>query len=111
MALSGWIYRIATNISRLYWRRHKNRNSVNIEEVNLQSSSEKSSVEQVVDYEQLCQLRLMILELPTKLKQVVVLHYMQHLTIAEAAQALGIKVGTFKSRLNRALKALKNKLD
>jgi DNA-directed RNA polymerase specialized sigma24 family protein len=35
---------------------------------------------------------------------------MQHLTIAEAAKAVGIRQGTFKSRLSRALKNLRKKL-
>jgi RNA polymerase sigma-70 factor (ECF subfamily) len=45
--------------------------------------------------------------LPLKLKQPVVLHYMQHLTIAEAAEALDVRQGTLKSRLNRGLEALR----
>jgi DNA-directed RNA polymerase specialized sigma24 family protein len=32
---------------------------------------------------------------------------MQQLTIAEAAEVAGVRQGTFKSRLNRALKALR----
>jgi DNA-directed RNA polymerase specialized sigma24 family protein len=35
---------------------------------------------------------------------------MQHLTIAEAAEAAGIREGTFKSRLGRALKILRKQL-
>jgi DNA-directed RNA polymerase specialized sigma24 family protein len=35
---------------------------------------------------------------------------MQHLTIAEAADAAGVRQGTFKSRLNRALKNLKGRI-
>jgi RNA polymerase sigma factor (sigma-70 family) len=48
--------------------------------------------------------------LPRKLRRAVVLHYMQHLTISEAAEAAGVRKGTFKSRLNRALKALREQV-
>jgi RNA polymerase sigma factor (sigma-70 family) len=49
-------------------------------------------------------------ELPRKLREAIVLHYMQHLTISEAAEAAGIREGTFKSRLNRALRALRKQV-
>ena len=41
------------------------------------------------------------------LRAVVVLHYYLDLTLPETAAALGIPVGTAKSRLNRALKAMR----
>lgn len=40
-------------------------------------------------------------------RAVVVLHYGRGLTIAEAAGALGVRVGTAKSRLNAALAILR----
>ena len=60
--------------------------------------------------EQLGRLKSAVVELPMKLRQSVVLHYMQHLTIAEAAEAAGVRQGTFKSRLNRALKVLRKQV-
>jgi len=45
-----------------------------------------------------------------KLRQTIILHYMQHLTIEQAAEAAGVRKGTFKSRLNRALKSLRKSL-
>jgi RNA polymerase sigma-70 factor (ECF subfamily) len=43
-------------------------------------------------------------------RAVLVLHYWQHLTIAECAAELGIPEGTAKSRLNRALLRLRKRL-
>jgi RNA polymerase sigma-70 factor (ECF subfamily) len=40
-----------------------------------------------------------------------VLHYYLGLPLPEAAQALGIPLGTAKSRLHRALRALREALD
>ena len=60
--------------------------------------------------EEIDRLEEAVAKLPIKLRQVVVLHYLEQLTIAEAAESAGVKEGTFKSRLNRALKALRNEI-
>jgi RNA polymerase sigma factor (sigma-70 family) len=107
-ALNSWIYRIASNISKLHWRRHRRREIAGIDGIDVpdgEAGSEKSERN-----EQLAELKSAVGQLPIKLRQAVVLHYMQHLTIAEAAEAVGINEGTFKSRLHRALKALKKQV-
>ena len=45
--------------------------------------------------------------LEPELRAIVVLHYYLDLTLPETAQALGVPVGTVKSRLHRALAALR----
>jgi RNA polymerase sigma-70 factor (ECF subfamily) len=105
-ALDSWLYRIAANVSRLHWRKHKHKEVVGIEIVDMPDSSE-DGYEKVRRYERLDELKTAVDGLPVKLRETIVLHYMQQLTIAKAAEALGIKEGTFKSRLNRALKALR----
>ena len=105
--LSSWLYRIAANASRHYWRRHRRR--VNFELPSLQQP-EKSGKDKLEEYEQLCILRNAVGQLPRKLREVIVLHYMQQLTIAQAAQAVDVSKGTFKSRLNRALKTLRKQI-
>ena len=108
-ALNAWLYRIAANVSKLYWRRHKAGRVVSIEGIDVPQSSEAAS-DRIGDYEQFGRLKNAVVRLPEKLRQVVVLHYMQHLTIAQAAEAAGVRQGTFKSRLNRALKALRKQV-
>jgi len=108
-ALASWLYRIASNVSKLYWRRHKGKKLLSVEWIDTPEKaiidSDRSS-----EYEQLEQLQQAVGQLPIKLKEVIVLHYMQHLTIAQAAEAAGIRQGTFKSRLSRALKILRKQL-
>jgi RNA polymerase sigma-70 factor (ECF subfamily) len=105
-ALNGWLYRIAGNVSKLYWRRHKHKKPAGIESFNISGSTDTGP--DIVEHnEQLEQLKNAVARLPVKLRQTVVLHYMQQLTIAEAADAAGIREGTFKSRLNRALTTLR----
>jgi RNA polymerase sigma-70 factor (ECF subfamily) len=84
----------------------KHKEVVGIEIVDVPGSSQ-SEYDKVRRYEQLEQLKTAVARLPVKLRQTIVLHYMQQLTIAKAAEAMGVKEGTFKSRLNRALKALR----
>ncbi len=105
-ALNSWLYRIAGNLSRLYWRRHRADKSTDEQLVYLADKGQADSGH----FEELNRLREAVSGLSPKLKEAVVLHYMQHLTIAEAAKAAGISQGAFKSRLNRVLKALRKQL-
>ena len=105
-ALSSWLYRIASNVSNLYWRRHKHKEIVGIENIDA-ADVNAAGADEFGHYEQLEQLNYAVARLPLKLRQTIVLHYMQQLTIAESAQAAGIREGTFKSRLNRAIRALR----
>ena len=54
---------------------------------------------------------LAVMNLPTKLRQVVLLHYYQGLTLAEIARALDEKPTTVRARLMRAKKKLYDKLE
>jgi RNA polymerase sigma-70 factor (ECF subfamily) len=105
-ALKSWLYRIAGNASRLYWRKHKDEKAISIEGFDVPVSS-KSDYNKAEDNEQLERLGNAVARLPMKMKQAVVLHYLQKLTIAEAAEAAGVRKGTFKSRLSRALDVLR----
>jgi len=108
-ALNSWLYRIASNISKLYWRKHKHDNATGIEGIDVRDDG-KTGCDEAGHYEQMEQLRNAVARLPIKLRQTVVLHYMQQLTIAEAAEAAGIRNGTFKSRLNKALRTLRKQV-
>jgi RNA polymerase sigma-70 factor (ECF subfamily) len=107
-ALNSWLYHIASNVSRLYWRRHKGKETASIEGFDVLDRSDAEA--RIGDFEQFERLRNAVERLPRKLREVVVLHYMQHLTICEAAEATGIREGTFKSRLNRALNSLREQI-
>ncbi len=108
-ALSGWLYRIAGNVSRLYWRKNKDKETAGIEDAGEIEGDEGKN--DAGYYEQLGRLRIAVAKLPIKLRETVVLHYMQQLSIDEAAEAADVRKGTFKSRLNRALKALRKQIE
>ncbi len=106
--LKSWMYNIASNTSKLYWRRHKNTESIENFDI---ADNGQASHDQIENLEQLIKLRKAVAVLPFKFRQTIVLHYMQHLTIAQATEAAGIRKGTFKSRLSRALKLLKDEFN
>jgi RNA polymerase sigma-70 factor (ECF subfamily) len=117
--LNGWMYRIAGNVSKLHWRGHKESRAVSIGGIDVPDDGEprpfargrgEPECDKTGHLEQLGRLKNAVAELPIKLRQAVVLHYLQHLTIAEAAEAAGVRCGTLKSRLNRALKNLKSQI-
>ena len=108
-ALNGWIYRIASNVSRLHWRKHRHKEIIGIEGIEMPNSG-KDEPDKMEYNEQLEHLRDVVERLPQKLRETIILHYMQQLTIAEATEAAGINQGTFKSRLNRALKNLRKNI-
>ena len=108
-ALNGWLFRIAGNVSRLHHRRLKGKDAVNLEGVEPPAGGADGSVK-AGQQEQIDHVRQAVERLPWKLRQAVVLHYMEQLTIAEAANAAGIREGTLKSRLNRGLEALRKEV-
>ena len=108
-ALNGWLYRIASNVSRLHWRKHRHKEVIGIE--GLERPSHGRDEHEKIEYnEQLEQLKNVVERLPMKLRETIILHYFQQLTIAEAAEVAGLNQGTFKSRLNRALRTLRKKI-
>jgi RNA polymerase sigma-70 factor (ECF subfamily) len=102
-----WLYKIALNVSRSYIKSNKLKNVMSYEDL----SDLSHSVSQDVDFDSdLGRLTEAVKVLPEKFRQAVVLHYLEHLTIAESAEVAGVREGTFKSRLNRALKRLERSL-
>jgi len=96
-------------VSKLYWRKHKGKKTASLEGFDVPDSA-NAQHDKVERNEQLEQLKNAVARLPIKLRQTVVLHYTQQLTIAESADAAGVREGTFKSRLNRALNALRKQV-
>ncbi|MHC5074716.1 MAG: RNA polymerase sigma factor, partial [Planctomycetota bacterium] len=79
-ALNSWIYKVASNVSRLYLRKHKGKNPASIEEIVLPSDA--NDEENMAELnEQLNQLKKAVFEMPLKFKEVIVLHYLQGLNI------------------------------
>jgi RNA polymerase sigma-70 factor (ECF subfamily) len=105
-ALAGWLYHIAGNVSKGQWRK------IGAEKVGIvEEYAARKDLGEAGRLEELGRLYKAVDELPRKSKEPVILHYMQRLSIADAAEAIGVRQGTLKSRLNRALRRLKKNME
>ena len=76
-----------------------------------QAGAVDSTETKVLREEQLRQVRDAVSALPEKYRVVVLLFYMEELSVEELARVLHIPAGTVKSRLYQARKLLKNRLE
>lgn len=106
--LKPWLYRIATNAAKSQLR--KKQRDVSLEDSELVDENSESW-KKIDNKELLLKLKKEIDKLPLKLKQAILLHYMQHLTMAETAETICVSQGTIKSRIGRALKILRKQLE
>ena len=110
-----WLYTIATNQAIDAQRRNKRHRMVSIDQrsgsgdddvgalVEMLSGNDRTADDQMADEEAREWVRSAVNELPEALKGAVLLVYHQGMKYREAADVLGIPVGTVKSRLHAAL--------
>jgi RNA polymerase sigma-70 factor (ECF subfamily) len=109
-----WLYTIATNQAIDAQRRNRRHRMVSIDQraggdddvgalVEMLSGRDQTADEQMSDEEARQWVRSAVDDLPESLKGTVLLVYHQGMKYREAADALGIPVGTVKSRLHAAL--------
>ena len=101
-----WLSRIAINtcrsMQRTAWYRHTDRR-ITPEELPL--AADVACTEDEMDVMQA------IMALPEKLKEVILLHYWQEMSVGEIAQALGIAHASVSGRLKRARQKLRELLE
>ena len=66
--------------------------------------------EDVVRREEIERIRQTVQTLPDKLRVVILMHFMEELSVEEISGILGIPEGTVKSRIHKAKKVLKERL-
>jgi RNA polymerase sigma-70 factor (ECF subfamily) len=114
-----WLYAVATNQAIDHQRRFGRHRMASLDRrmgmdegsetgafVELFDSPCRGPVEETEDLEQADEIRRAVADLPEQTRQVVLLVYFQGLKYREAAHALGIPVGTVKSRLHGAIQKL-----
>nr|WP_051109267.1 RNA polymerase sigma factor SigW [Paenibacillus ginsengihumi] len=116
---STWIYRIGTNLCIDRLRKRKPNYSLDAEMsdgdgndwYSTLPSEEDTPAEQLVLSETQQQIRATIDTLPDKYKAVVILRYLQDLSLQEISEALSMPVTTIKTRLHRGREFLRKKLE
>jgi RNA polymerase sigma-70 factor (ECF subfamily) len=115
-----WLMKIATNTCYDELRKGKRRTQISLYFANEYGEEQDSpawladsspSIQSVLEHKELSlELHRMVEELPTEYRSALTLVDIHGLDYAETAQALGIPLGTLKSRLARARFMMRNKL-
>jgi len=100
----AWAYRIATNLALSYVRR------VRKDEELPEDMAHPESRDSAVQSEMAGQIRRAFLRLPAKLQVAVTMALVEEQPYPEIAEALGVPVGTVKSRVFRAVRILRKHL-
>ena len=120
ISIKSWLYRIASNEIRLYFRSKKYRpqlfaqtyEELIFREGNTPLQMEKDQWEvQQEQFAQFQKIQKALKELPIKYQEVIALKYFEQMDIEEIMQISGKKKGTVKSLLSRGMKRLKEKLN
>jgi len=105
----AWLYRIATNEVRMYWRRQKRFAAIRQPERNNEfTNSNPSADDSMMVAEEYHLLHRALLELRIKYRTVIILHYFEDKAIADICEITGRKEGTVKSQLHRGLAQLQD---
>jgi RNA polymerase sigma-70 factor (ECF subfamily) len=117
LAIRAWLYRIALNLVR---NRLRCRSPVTIPlepaadedgpSAWLPASVDEQPEARAVDAETSAELAAALLALPERSRAAIVLHYVQGLSYAEAAEVLGMPIGSVKSDAHRGLALLRGRL-
>jgi len=103
---TAWAYRIATNLALNHLRRRRSHLEVALpEDLAQPGSSDMIALEESSEH-----VRRAVLSLPARLQVVVMLAMVEERPYQEIADALGIAVGTVKSRVFRAVRILRKRL-
>ena len=108
-ALTTWIFRIARNECRNHLRRHRPA-TVPLDDIlgSRYEADETAFPGEPPGRQE--RLRNAVLQLPFKMREVIVLKYQEDLSYEEMSRVLGCPSGTVASRLNRALLELEARL-
>lgn len=104
-----WLYMIATNLARDYYKRAETRYVMGSseDETHFISEIELRPEDALVLEAEVSSVVKALHMLPTHQREVIVLRYCQELSLAEIAEALAIPVGTVKSRVSLGLGRLR----
>lgn len=110
-AIKSWIYRITVNTSKDFLKKKSLKQLLlqsNLLENFKKTESTETSFLRAVRNEQLLQI---ILSMPMKYREVIVLHYFYDMKINELSNVLGLNTNTIKTRLSRGRNILRRKIE
>ncbi len=113
-----WIYKVATNRAIDYWRMRRRRAEVPVSEASdtyyrgaADGRNSMRAMERILEHkERAAELRRFLEELPQAQRRIFILRYYGGLKLREIAEKEGYKLGTVKSSLHKATRAMRRKL-
>jgi len=115
---SSWIYRVGTNRAIDYWRTRRRRAETPLAETSKAQSkgalfcrTGARTMERILEQkERAAEVRRFLEELPQPQRRFFILRYYDGLKLREIAEKEGYKLGTVKSSLHKATRAVRSKL-
>lgn len=104
----AWLYRIATNEVRMYWRKQKRIKIVSLQTDNAEYVAEQSAGDRLAETEQYRLLYKALRELKLKYRTIIILRYFEGKKISEICEITTTKEGTVKAQLHRGLARLQD---
>lgn len=106
-SMFSWMYGILFNLNRMMWRKRAGSRLVYVDELPEAPADEPSPAVGIAATEAAECLAAAVARLPEPMREVVLLRYYAEMSIADAAETLGVPTGTVKSRLFNALARLR----
>ena len=114
ISFGAWLYRIATNEVRMYYRKRGKSPTLSIQTDNQADlpvisglqTTEPSASEKLISDEQYAQLHQAILQIKPTYQAIIILRFFDQKSVPEIAEITGMRQGTIKSQIHRALKHL-----
>ncbi len=108
LPLSVWLFRIAHNVLANWYRDHKRRQTLSIDDQAIADLEPSAGIEEEIEDAAL--LRRAVASLSPERQQLILLKYVEELPHAEIGMIMGRSEGAVKALLHRTLKALKKEL-
>lgn len=112
----GFLMAVSVNLYRNQKRKFAIRQRITGMEISMEDAADIPAKEQMIEekvlmHEQCQKVREIVKRLPDKYRIPILLFYMEELSLAEISRILNLPEGTVKSRIHRAKKILKQKLE
>jgi RNA polymerase sigma-70 factor (ECF subfamily) len=101
-----WLYRIARN--RVYQEFRRKKQTVELDE---SMEAPDNPEEEILSFEDVAKLHQCLGELKPLQKEVLILRFIEQMSYEEIAEVLDCNVGTVRSRIHNAKRALKEELE
>lgn len=121
ISISHWLYRIATNELRMYFRKNRYQSrSLNLmsERVGFDPIDEQNLADEIGEIQtrlernqEFLRAQKLLITLPVKYQEVIALRFAENKKLSEIASILGKKEGTVKSLLSRGLHLLRRRME